>query len=260
MRILLFALLALCSGLAHAYCPARTLGTSDEVRADQDSLLILTHASTRYDARLATKSGVDQATQFARRHSIPMVYLQDDAAEADYFTEDCSPQYWLYSASGELGFEVQSSNVFVAGGHLEQCLLTTVSEVMASWAGQERRDLSLTYLMDAIYSSGELVKDSDDYYADYSLFMRVLNYGRSEDASLPKITLLETAGLIRQQDRIVDYLKRSLPDFSSGFSRGYRVELYLNDDEVAVLQDPPLWEAPVLQIHFVDSANKLDSI
>ena len=260
MRTLLFVLFALWAGLAHAYCPARTLGTADEVRADQDSLLILTHASTRYDARLATKSGVDQATQFARRHGIPMVYLQDDAAEADYFTEDCAPEYWLQSASGELGFEVQSSHVYVAGGHLEQCLLTTVSEVMASWAGQEKRDLSLTYLMDAIYSSGELVKDSDDYYPDYSMFMRVLNYGRAEDAPWPKITLLETAGLIRQEDRMADYLKRALPDFASGFSRGYRVELYLNDDEVAVLQDPPLWESPVLQIRFVDSALRLDSL
>lgn len=260
MKSFLFALLALCSGLAHAYCPPRTLSTSDEVKVGQDSLFIVTHASTRYDARLATKSGLDQATHYAKMRGIPMVYLQDEAVEANYFTEECAPEYWLYSPSGELGFEVQSSHVYVAGGHLEQCLFTTVSEVISSWAGQEKRDLSLTYLMDAIYSSGELVKDSDEYYADYSLFMRVLNYGRGEDAAWPKITLLETAGLIRRQDRVVDYLKRTLPDFKTGFSRAYRVELYLNDDEVAVLQDPPLWDTPVLQIRFVDSAYKLDSI
>jgi hypothetical protein len=260
MKSLLLVLLALFAGLAQAYCPSPTLGTPDEIRADQDSLLILTHASTKFDGRLATKYDVDRATQFARQHGIPMIYLQDDAAEANYFTEDCAPQYWLHSANGELGFEVQSSNVYVAGGHLEQCLFTTVNEVIASWAGQERRDLSLTYLMDAIYSSGELIRDSDDYAADYGMFMRVLDYGRADDAPWPKITLLETAGLIRQQDRMVDYLKRTLPNFASGFSRGYRVELYLNDDEVAVLQDPPLWDTPVLQIRFVNSALGLDPL
>ncbi len=260
MRILLFAMFSLWAGMAQAYCPPLTPGAPAEIRADQDSLLILTHASTKYDGRLATKYGVDRATRFARRHGIPMVYLQDDADESNYFTEDCSPQYWLYSASGELGFEVQSSNVYVAGGHLEQCLFTTINEVISSWAGQEKRDISLTYLMDAIYSSGELIRDSDEYSTDYGMFMRVLNYGRAEDAPWPKITLLETAGLIRQQDRVVEYMKRTLPDFRSSLSRNYRVELYLNDDEVAVLQDPPVWDTPVLKIHFVDSALKLDSI
>lgn len=260
MKHLLFIVLTLCTGLAQAYCPPRALSTPDEVRVDQDSLFIVTHASTKYDARLATKYGLDQATRFARGRGIPMVYLQDEAEEANYFTEECAPEYWLYSPSGELGFEVQSSHVYVAGGHLEQCLFTTINEVISSWGGQEKRDLSLTYLMDAIYSSGELVRDSDGYYANYDMFMRVLNYGRAENATWPKITLLETAGLIRQQDRVVEYLKRTLPDFTSGFSRTYRVELYLNDEEVAVLQDPPLWESPVLQIRFVDSASRLDSI
>jgi hypothetical protein len=257
MKRFLFVVLALCSGLAHAYCPPRALSTADEVRVDQDSLFIVTHASTKYDARLATKLGLDLATGFARSHGIPMVYLQDDAIEANYFTEECTPEYWLYSASGELGFEVQSSNVFLAGGHLEQCLFTTVGDVIASWAGQEERDLSLTFLMDAIYSSGELVRDSDEYFADYSTFMRILNHGRMEDGPWPKITLLETAGLINQQKNLVDYLKRTLPDFEISLPRDYRIELYLNDDEVAVLQDPALWSTPVLQIRFMDSASRV---
>lgn len=255
VKHLLFIVLALCAGLAHAYCPPRPLGTPDEIKVVQDSLLIVTHASTKYDARLATKYGLDLATNFARMRGIPMVYLQDDAIEANYFTEECAPEYWLYSASGELGFEVQSSNVFLAGGHLEQCLFTTVNEVILSWAGQEERDLSMTFLMDAIYSSGELIMDGDEYFADYSTFMRILNYGRGEDGPWPKITLLETAGLIRQQARVVEYLKRTLPNLETSLPRDYRVELYLNDAEVAVLRDPLLWSSPVLQIRFVDSAS-----
>ena len=257
MKNLLLVFLALFAGLAHAYCPPRPLGTPDEIKVEQDSLFVVTHASTKYDARLATKYGLDRATNFAKMRGIPMVYLQDDVIEANYFTEECSPEYWLYSANGELGFEVQSSNVFFAGGHLEQCLFTTVTDVISSWAAQKERDLSMTFLMDAIYSSGELVGEGDEYFANYSTFMRVLNHGRAEEGPWPKITLLETAGLIGQQKNLVDYLKRTLPNFEYALPRDYRIELYLNDDEVAVLQDPPLWSTPVLQIHFVDSVSRL---
>jgi hypothetical protein len=257
MQRFLFIVLMLCASLAHAYCPPRTLVTSAEVKAAQDSLLIVTHASTKYDARLATKYGLDLATNFARGRGIPMVYLQDDMVEANYFAEDCSPEYWLYSANGELGFDVLSSHVYLAGGHLEQCLYTTVNDVIFSWAYQEERDLTLSFLMDAIYSSGELISDDDEYAAEYNRFMRILNFGRTEDGPWPKITLLETAGLIGQQDNIVKYLKRALPNFRNTMFSNYRVELYLNDTEVAVLQDPLLWHSPVLQFRFVDSASRL---
>jgi hypothetical protein len=260
MKHLFVLIFAVLPSLALAYCPPRTLGTPEDVSLDRDSVLIVTHASTKYDPRLASKEGVDLATLFARRKGIPMVYLQDDSTDPNYFTEECTPEYWLHSANGELGFEVRTSNVYLAGGHLEQCLFNTVTDVLFSWSAQDERDLSLTFLMDAIYSSGELIRDSDDYFPTYSTFMRILNHGRSEEGPWPKITLLETAGLISQQKRVVDYLKRALPSFENALLQNYRIELYLNDSEVAVLQDTLLWDAPVLQIRFVDSAQKLDAI
>lgn len=255
MKAVSFAVFALWAGLAHAYCPPRALASADDIQLEHDAVLIVTHANAKYDARLATKFGGDQATGFARARGIPMVYLLDDAVEANYFTGECTPEYRLYSASGELGFEVHSPHVYVAGGHLEQCLLNTVNEVIYSWAIQEERDPSLTFLMDAIYSSGEQIKADDEYFADYNTFMRILGHGRSEEGFWPKITLLETAGLIRQQKRVVDYLKRTLPNFENALLPDYRIELYLNDVEVAVLQDTLTWDSPVLQIRFVYSAS-----
>lgn len=260
MKKILLAALALCAGLAHAACPPRALLTPDQVSLAADSVLIVTHASSNYDARLASKPGIDLATHFARSQGMPLVYLQDDAAGQNYFTEECTPEYRVYSANGELGFQVESSHVFVAGGHLEQCLYTTVNEVFLSWAGQDERDLTLTFLMDAIYSSGELVRDDDDYYADFNTFMRVLSHGHGEEEATPKITLLETMGVIGQQKRAVEYLKRVLPNFESILPQDYRVELYLNGAEVAVLHDAPAWSSPVLKIRFVDSAARLKSI
>lgn len=260
MKRFLLVALALCSGLAHAACSPRALKTPDQVSVAADSVLIVTHASASYDARLASKPGIDLATHYAKRQGFPLVYLQDDAVEQNYFTEECTPEYWVFSPNGELGFEVQSSHVYVAGGHLEQCLFTTVNEVFYSWSGQDERDLTLTFLMDAIYSSGELVRNDDDYYADFNTFMRILSHGRSDEDVVPKITLLETMGIIGQQKRVVEYLKRVLPNFENILPPDYRVELYLNGAEVAVLHDAPAWNSPVLKIRFEDSAQKLKSI
>lgn len=257
MKHVFALILALWSGLALAYCPPRSLQAPDQVSLDADSVLIVTHASASYDPRFASKRGIDGATSFARRHGIPMVYLQDDPAEQPFFTEECAPEYWVSSANGELGFPVQSSHVYVAGGHLEQCLFNTVNEVLFSWSLQPERDLTLTFLMDAIYSSGELVRESDDYYANFNSFMRVLEHGRSEEDPWPKITLLETMGVIGQQKQALEYLRRALPNFESALQPDYRVELHLNDASVMVLQYEPAWNSPTLRFRFVDSAHRL---
>lgn len=257
MKLIFVIALALLPGLAQAYCPTRPLSSPDQVSLDTDSVLIVTHASARYDTRFSTKQGLDYATSIARGKGVPLVYLHDDAAEQDYFTKDCAPEYWIFSENGELGFHVLPSHVYVAGGHLEQCLFRTVQDVIFSWSMQNERDLTLTFLMDAIYSSGELVSDSDDYYTNFGAFMRVLEHGRAEDDPWPKITLLQTMGIISQQKQALDYLKRALPDFASAMQPDYRVELQLNNSPVKVLQDMPAWNSPVLKFQFVDSARKL---
>lgn len=257
MKPLFVVALALFPCLAQAYCQTRPLSSPDQVSLDTDSVLIVTHASARYDTRFSTKQGLDYATSIARGKGIPLVYLHDDAAEQDYLTKDCAPEYWVLSENGELGFHVLPSHVYVAGGHLEQCLFHTVQSVIFSWSMQDERDLTLTFLMDAIYSSGDLVNDSDDYHANFGAFMSVLEHGRGEDDPWPKITLLETMGIISQQKYALEYLKRALPDFGNTMQPDYRVELQLNDSPVKVLQDMPAWNSPTLRFQFVDSARKL---
>ena len=258
MKFIFIIAFALCPCLAQAYCPARPLSPPDQVSLDADSVLIVTHASARHDTRFATKQGLDHATGVARIKGIPLVYLHDDAAEQDYFAKDCAPEYWVLSENGELGFPVLPSHVYVAGGHLEQCLFHTVQDVVFSWSLQPERDLTLTFLMDAIYSNGELVSDSDDYNANFSAFMRVLAHGRAEEEDpWPKITLLETMGVIGQSRQALEYLRRALPNFEDKLPPGYRVELHLNDASVMVLRDEPAWSSPTLRFRFLDSARRL---
>ncbi len=260
MKFFFFIAVALSSEMAFATCNTQAVSDAYQVSLITDSVLIVTHASARFDPRFASKYGVDRATSFARREGIPMVYLQDDLGEPNDFTEECAPEYRVFSANGEVGFEVVPSHVYVAGGHLEQCLFSTVHDVMFSWSAQPDRDLTLTFLMDAIYSSGDLISDSDDYYADFNSFLRVLTHGRAEDDPWPKVTLLETMGIIAQQKLALEYLRRTLPNYENIMSPDYRVELQLNNSSVKVLQDAPAWSSPTLRFQFVDSAQMLDSI
>lgn len=260
MKFILLVAIGLCSGLANAYCLEQTLTLPDQVSLDSDSVLIVTHASAKFDSRFASKKGLDIATSTAKTKGIPLLYLHDNPAEQDYFTADCGPEYWVFSENGELGFQVMASHVYVAGGHLEQCLFRTAQDVIDSWSMQDERDLTLTFVMDAIYSSGDLVRDSDGYYADFNSFIQVLSHGQEEEESLPKVTLLETMGIIKQNKRALEYLGRTLPNFESLMQQGYRVELVLNNSEPKALNDAPAWNSPTLRFRFVDSAARLNPL
>src|SRR5262245_7310305 len=178
MRLLTVLLLVLVSGAATAACRRPELTDPKLVQLKGDAVLIVTHASSTHDARLSTKRGVDEAVVFARSKRIPVIYLKDGTPGRYYFMEDCRPDYWVSSADGEITFDVTPSQVYVAGGHLEVCLLATLNDVIHAWAKKPKRNLTVTYLMDAIYSNGNSVEESDPYYADFRKFMGVVTYGR----------------------------------------------------------------------------------
>lgn len=253
--------LALCllSGAALAACPPPVFTKPRDISLTTDSVLIVTHASAQFDPRFSSKRGLNEATTYARHKKIPIIYLHDDGPQQDYFMDECDPKYWVQSEEGELPFDVTPSHVYVAGGHLEKCLSTTVHDILYSWAKQPKRDLTLTYLMDAIYSNGKLVEPSDPFFRDFEVFMRAATYGRPGGERWPKLNLLETMGVINKEEHELEYLKKALPHYARTMPPGYRVELQLNDSVVKVLQPGPGWHPPTLKFHFVDSALKLDA-
>lgn len=254
MRLLLALFLGLISHVAVAGCPPHTYTPPGKVRFTGDAVLIVTHPTSFHDARLASKRGVDEAVNFAKNKRIPVVYLQDDTPAKFYFIEDCHPDYWVESEGGEFGFEVTPSHVYIAGGHLELCMSDTLHEILRSWAKQKPRNLTITFLMDAIYSNGKSIEESDPFYANYEKFMDVVTYRRPGGEHWPKLTLLETLGTIRQEEHELAYLTKVLPHYENTLSPAYRVELALNDSVGKVLQSAPGWKPPVLRFHFVDSA------
>jgi len=257
MKALVVLLLALLSNLAAAACPKPELTDPARVKLAGDSVLIVTHATSAHDARLATKRGMDEAIQFAKSRRIPVVYLKDDSGDEYYFMEDCRPDYWVLSAAGDIPFDQLPSNVYVAGGHLEFCLSATVNDVIRIWSRQPRRNLTVTYLMDAIYSNGNSVDEGAPYYADFRKFMGIVTYGRPGGEHWPKLTLLETMGVIQNEEHELQYLTSILPHYARVLPSEYRVDLKFNSSVVKVLRTARGWNPPTLRFNFVDSAINL---
>jgi hypothetical protein len=257
MKVFAFLLPALLSGLAAAACPKPELTDPARVRLMGDSVLLVTHATSAHDARLATKRGLDEAIHFAKSKRIPVVYLKDDSGDEYYFMDDCRPDYWVLSAAGEIPFDSLPSHVYVAGGHLEFCLSATLDDVMRIWSRQPKRNLTVTYLLDAIYSNGNSIEESDPYYARSRKFMGVVTYGRPGGEHWPKLTLLETMGVIQNEDHQLQYLTKILPHYARVLPSDYRVDLRLNRSVVKVVHPARAWNPPTLRFNFVDSAINL---
>ena len=257
MKILAAVVLCLVSIPCLASCGAHTFADPRDLRLPGDSLMIVTHASSNDDARIATKFGVDEAIRFSKARHIPVIYLQDERQAVRYFMEDCSPDYWVYSEDGSIKFDVAASHVYIVGGHLELCLAQTLNDVLLSWAKKDKRDLTISYFMDGIFSNGKNIADTDPYYKDYVRFMGIVNYSRPAGEYFRKLTLLETMGVIVTEARQYDYLQRILPPYQRTLPKEYRVEIKMSDAMPKLLRRGQGNRPPVLRFEFLDSADNL---
>jgi len=257
LRTLALSALSLYSCLSWAVCPPHAFAKAEQVKLKGDSVMVVVHASSSYDARFSTKRGVDEAVRFAKNNRIPVIYLQDGSPEQYYFAGDCAPDYWVFSEGGELGFDVPPSHLYIAGGHLELCLSVAVHEILYQWSRKTPRNLKVTYLMDAIYSNGKVIDPSDPFYRDFARFLDIVTYGRPGGEHWPKLSMLETMGIIVKEEDELEYIRQILPQWDRTFPRNYRVEVKLNDSVTKVLRPAPGWNPPTLQFHFVDSAINL---
>jgi hypothetical protein len=251
--VLIGLAMLLASAGAVAGCPSARFTLPTDVMLPDRPMMIVTHASSMYDARLATKRGLDEAVRYAKSRRMPVVYLVDDSPTRHYFMDDCVPDHWVHSEGGELHFDVRSAHVYVAGGHLESCLSRTLHDLLQQWASGPARDLTVTYLMDAIYSNGKAMDERHPAQRALQTFMGIVTYGRPSGEHWPKVTMLEMMGVIRNLDVSLAFLKAVVPNWRVDFPPSYRVELQLYDANPIVLQAGTLL-GPRLRFHFVDSA------
>jgi len=241
-----------------AACPPQDFTPPRSVRIDGEAVLLVVHASAGFDPRYATKHGTDQAIALARSRRMPVIYLQDDSPGRDYFADDCEPDYRVRSQGGELGFDLSRvSRLYVVGGHLEMCLSTAINEVLLQWAKQPPRNRTVTYFMDAIYSNGKMIDPSDPFYKDFDRFMGIVGHGRPAGEQWPKLTLLETMGVIIREEHEIDYLKQILPRWDRTFPKSHRIDLTLNGGSPHLLRTAEGKRAATITFRFLDSAINL---
>lgn len=259
--MLLAAFCALCvmGGQARAVCPPHRLAKAAEVELNGPELMIVTHATSTHDARFSAKRGVDEAVRFARNRGIPVIYLEDDTPGKYYYMEDCAPDYWVFSQGGEISLDLGVvRQLYIVGGHLELCLSATLHDTIHQWAQRPPQDRTITYFMDAIYSNGKLIDPGDPFYNDFQRFMGIVTYGRPGGEHWPKLSLLETLGVILREEHEFEYLKQALPRWDTSFPPEFRVELQLNDSVKKVLRAADGWHPPTVLFRFIDSALNYD--
>ena len=76
----------------------------------------------------------------------------------------------------------------------------------------------------------------------------------------PKLCLLETMGIIRDEEHELNYLKQVLPRWDTTFPDTYRVDLQMNRSVKKVLRPAAGWHPPTLSFTFVDSAQLLEEL
>lgn len=253
-NILFVALGLLWLSTGWAACRQHEITPPSQVRINGDSVMIVVHESSTYDARFSTKRGVDEAVRFAKDRKIPVIYLQDDTPEEFYFMEDCHPDYWVFSAGGEISFAVTAGHLYIVGGHLELCMSAALHDIIHQWARRAPRNYTITYLMDAVYSNGKMIDPADPFYHDFDRFLGIVTYGRPGGEHWPKLSLLETMGIIRKEDHQLNYLKQILPRWDTTFPKNFRIEVQLNNSVKKVLRSAEGWFPPTVLFHFVDSA------
>jgi hypothetical protein len=257
LKRLCLLLLLVIAPPAWSACPKHEITPPDQVRIADDSVMIVVHQSSTHDARFSTKRGIDEAVRFAKARKIPVIYLQDDTPDEFYFMEDCYPEHWVYSQGGEISFEVTASHVYIVGGHLELCMSIALHDIIYQWSKRAPRDFTVTYLMDAIYSNGRMIEPTDPFYTDFDRFMGIVTWGRPGGEHWPKLSLLETMGIIRREEHELDYIRKILPRWDRTFPSNYRIAAKMNDSVTKVLRAAPGWHPPTILFHFVDSALNL---
>jgi hypothetical protein len=257
-HLFILILFMLAGSSSHAKCPEQSFNYPTPLQIDSPAVLIVTHASYGFDARLSSKRGIDEAVRYARRNDMPVIYLEGDEQPEQYFVDDCEPDYRTFSEGGELPLEIHSREVYAVGGHIEICMSQTLHDVLQSWARNPVPRQRMTLFMDGVYSNGKSIQPDDPYYEAFTTFIGIVTYGRPGGESWPKLNLLETLGIIVAPLQQYAYLERILPHYERTFPSNYRVELQLNDAPPRVLQKGSSRNPPIFQFRFVDSALGLE--
>ena len=184
-------------------------------------------------------------------------FIQPEGGDKDVFVHISAVEragMGTLSEGQRVSFDVTAANLYIVGGHLELCLSTALHDIIYQWARQPPRNYRITYLMDAIYSNGKLIDPADPFYNDFNRFLGIVTHGRPGGEHWPKLSLLETMGIIRSEENQLNYIRQILPRCDTTFPDNFRIEVQLNGSVKKVLRAADGWNPPTVLFHFVDAA------
>jgi hypothetical protein len=234
-----------------APCGPFTFTPPNQVSLKSDAAMIVTHPSTLWDGRFSSKSGMDAAVKYGKKHNMPIIYLEGSDNAETYFFADCEPTYWVQSFGGEFNFAVETNHIYSVGGHWEACQSSTMYDLIEAWQKKSGVDLTITEVMDGIYSYGNNVHTGDSYKSMFDQFINIVTY-RNKGVGKFKLNLMEMMGIIHDNAKEIEFVKRQLPPYLS-MPKEYEVQLHFNGKLVEVLRPSSVAKPSVLKIEFIDS-------
>jgi hypothetical protein len=254
----MFFVLLVSPQILAAPCAGTKFTPDDQIRLTHSKVLLVTHPSTIWEGRFASKAGIDASVIDAKNHGIPVVYLQSASGSQaqlnTYFYSDCRPTYVAESEDGRLGFDINATHVISVGGHWEECQRTTLEYLFAtSWSKKRGVNLTLTQVMDGIFGLGDTLPADAPYKNDVLRFLEVVSYGRPKlKYQTKKITLLEMMGIIGDKNLQHQFLRSILPPFNE-VAREYEVQLILNGELLEVLRKGNVANPPILKLEYINT-------
>jgi hypothetical protein len=135
VKSFLVLLLAVSSQWAFCEDSTKKFTPQEKISLQGDRVLVVTHASTRWDVKGTIKKSVDISVSFAKGNHIPVVYLQRNLGSS-YYAEDQNPDYYVYSSVGEFSFAVPRTFI-TTGGYYSYCQEGTMLQLVRIWGAED---------------------------------------------------------------------------------------------------------------------------
>jgi hypothetical protein len=243
---ILFVLFAGFSALLSAQCPHPKFTPESQILLNQESALLVVHASRAFDPKTVSKPGIDRFVKTAKEKKVSVVYLHEPDGNPDnYFYGDCQPTYYAGSYGGEFEFKIPK-HIVSSGGFFENCKQRSMGYALRQWKNNfPKENLRVTEAMEASYQIQGFMYESDSYYSAYRQWVNA-----HDSWEIPLLALMQ---LMKTESDQLTYMKRYLAALSVDFPYYHRVVIEKDGKPVAVFKEATEG-SPTLTFNFVSES------
>ncbi|MCM0606499.1 MAG: hypothetical protein KA715_10450 [Xanthomonadaceae bacterium] len=224
------------------------------------SVVILTHASTEFDAYIESRTGIPSILKIAKKLKLPVFHLYKKETAETYPFLNCKKNHCLESSAGEFSVPITSNHVIVMGGHWGQCLDITLDSLMNIWSQKQGENLKITLITDGIYVSNLIIRHNDPYHTEFNsdILAQANEVMKTLDDAEPylKMSLDQLLRIIEKYEEPssyqlrVQFLRRKLPRYLR-LSSEYRVVLKIGPEYSEIIKTGLGENGPTLTLEYL---------